>query len=132
VPDAIRAHVRNAVGRPVPPGDLNDGGGLAAVHAVPAHIRGPALGQLRSEVLSDGALQAFLRSSQDFQDLISGVHRMNKAGRLEGPPGGGAAAEQHARILAAAGDNVSCLFLHLRESPALFGGRAAEATSSRV
>jgi hypothetical protein len=79
--------------------------------------------------LDDKALKQFLRSSEDFQDLISGVYRMNRAGRLGGAEGGGAAApdaargtlDQHVRILAAAGDNLSCLFLRLRESPALFG-----------
>jgi hypothetical protein len=45
-----------------------------------------------SDILDDVDLQSFLRSSQDVQDLISGVYRMNRAGRLGGAEGGGGAA----------------------------------------
>jgi hypothetical protein len=140
VPDPIRARVRQILSRHVPPDVAGNGNSLTLVRSVRDRVRGDALWQLRSEVLDDVDLQSFLQSSQVFQDLISGVYRMNKAGRLGGlggPIGGSevdgeaaaaaassasdAAAERHARILAAAGDSPSCLFLRVRESPALFG-----------
>jgi hypothetical protein len=141
VPDPICARVRQMLGRHVPPDVIGNGSSLALLRSVRDRVRGDALWRLRSDVLDDTDLQSFLQSSQDFQDLISGVYRMNKVGRLgglEGPLGGsavdggaaaaaaapsasGASVERHARILAAAGDSLSCLFLRVRESPALFG-----------
>jgi hypothetical protein len=140
VPDPIRARVRQILGRQVPPDVASNGSSHALLRSVRDRVRGDALWRLRSDVLDDADLQSFLQSSQVFQDLISGVYRMNKAGRLGGLGGqiggsevdgeaaaaaagsrGDAAVERHARILAAAGDNLSCLFLRVRESPALFG-----------
>jgi hypothetical protein len=91
-------------------------------------VRGSAFWQLRSDVLSDGALQEFLRGHDAFQELICGVYRMNKAGRLlrssepeEGVPAESAlSARDHARILDAARGEPDCLFWHLRDSPSLF------------
>jgi hypothetical protein len=75
----------------------------------------------------------------DLQDFVTGVYRMNMAGRL-GPEEAGDAsrargaavpAERHARILAAAGDNLSSLFLHLRDcSLDLFAGFGAAGRGS--
>jgi hypothetical protein len=129
VPDPVQARVRQALGRHIPPDVMRNGSSLALARSVRECVHGDDLWRLRSRVLDDEALKPFLRSSEDFQDLISGVYRMNRAGRLGGTEGGGAASpdaargalEQHVRILAAAGDNLSCIFLRLRESPALFG-----------
>jgi hypothetical protein len=70
--------------------------------------------------------------------MVTGVYRMNKAGRLGPEPAGGdgaaarareaeaLSAEQHASVLAAAGGNASCLFLHLRDCcPVLLAGFGA-------
>jgi hypothetical protein len=42
----------------------------------------------------------------------------NRAGRLEVAPDTASAGEHHARVLAAAGQSLSCVFLHLRDCPA--------------
>jgi hypothetical protein len=130
VPDETRERVRRAVRELV---DLNElkGSSLATVQAVNMQVRGSAFWQLRSDVLNDGSLQEFLRGHDAFQELICGVCRMNKAGRLlrGSEPEESVAAEaatavlsvgHHARILDSARGDPDCLFLHLRDSPNLF------------
>jgi hypothetical protein len=83
-------------------------------------------------VLKDETLQNFLLAEESIQEFVIGVYRMNKAGRA----GGAGLAWDHApedvevsrhiRILEAADGNLSCLFLHLRESASLFDGRQRE------
>jgi hypothetical protein len=43
---------------------------------------------------------------------------MNRAARLEAGPNAACDGEHRARILSAAGDSLSCVFPHLRDSPA--------------
>jgi hypothetical protein len=127
VPDEIRERAREAIGERVVPDEVK-GSALAAVQAVDMQVRGSAFWQLRSDVLSDGALQEFLRGNDAFQELVCGIFRMNKAGRLlrgsepeEGMPAESAlSAGDHARILDAAQGEPDCLFWHLRDSPSLF------------
>jgi ankyrin repeat protein len=127
VPDAIRERVRQAVRERVGQNELK-GSALAAVQAVDRQVRGIAFWQLRSDVLNGGSLQEFLRGHDAFQELVCGVYRMNKAGRLlrgsepeEGMPAESALSDRdHARILNAARGEPDCLFWHLRDSPSLF------------
>jgi hypothetical protein len=52
---------------------------LAVVGAVHQKVRGAASWQLRSEVLNDSSVQAFLRSNDAFQELVCGIYCSNKA-----------------------------------------------------
>jgi ankyrin repeat protein len=122
VPDPVRAHVRRAVCRLAPPGT---GSSLAVVQSV----QNPSLPrqELRANVLGSDELQAFLWSHGDVEELVTGVYRMNKEGRLGGSEEGegcpiALSASQHVRILQATKDNLGCLFLHLRDCPVLFAG----------
>jgi hypothetical protein len=127
VPDEIRERARQAIGEQVGQSELK-GSALAAVRAIDRQVRGSAFWQLRSDVLNDGALQEFLRGNDAFQELVCGVYRMNKAGRLlrgsepeEGIPAESPlSARDHDRILDAARGEPDCLFWHLRDSPSLF------------
>jgi hypothetical protein len=142
VPAPVRDHIRSVVRRLVAPEDIvagNSRSSLAVAQRVHAHIRGDAFCQLRSEVLTNGDLQWLLAEREDFRDFLTGLYRMNMAGRL-GPEEAGDAsrawgaavpAEQHARTLAAAGDNLSSLFHHLRDcSLDLFAGFGAAGRGS--
>jgi hypothetical protein len=127
VPDAIRERVREAVGQVVDIDCLLERGSFPVVQEIQKTVTGDALGQLRSEILKNDELQQLLQSHESLQDMVTGVYLMNKEGRLgcEGadddpdtfPTG------RHIFILEAAKDNLSCLFLHLRQCPTLFAGR---------
>jgi hypothetical protein len=127
VPDEIRVRARLAIGEPVGQNELK-GSALAAVQAVDMQVRGSAFWQLRLDVLNDGSLQEFLHGHDAFQELVCGIYRMNKAGRLlhgcepeEGIPAESTlSTRDHARILDAARGKPDCLFWHLRDSPSLF------------
>jgi hypothetical protein len=132
VPDPIRDRVRQVVGRYVPsPDELDRLAALAFVQGIRPQVGGDQFRWLRSDTLNDPALQGLFQTREDLQDLVTGVYRMNKAGRLgperdENAPevsrNVGASADQQPRILVAAGGNLSCLFLHLRDCPVLFAG----------
>jgi hypothetical protein len=51
---------------------------------------------------------------------------MNRSGRLED----GIPAEQHIRILSVVSDDLSCLFVHLRDCPLLFARASSLGTFS--
>jgi hypothetical protein len=125
VPGPVRAHVRRAVGRFVPPDEMS-GPGAAVVRAIQNHVADRDRQRLRMAVLGSEELQAFVRDGEAVQDFVEGVYRMNRAGRILGD--GGVAPEtvlspeRHARVLAAARGDASSLFLRLRECPAEAAG----------
>lgn len=90
---------------------------------------GDAFLQLRAGILTNQEVQRLLSTREDFRDLVTGVYCMNKVGRLRPKVVADDAAaresfvfaEQHARILAATGDDLTRLFLHLRDCcPVIF------------
>jgi hypothetical protein len=143
VPGPVRDHVRGAVARFVasPSGSLAGSGcssSSALARRVNERVRGDSFLRLRADALTHRALQELLAAREDIQGMVTGVYRMNKAGRLGPEPAGGGvdaarargaaalSAEQRARVLAAAGGNASCLFLHLRDCcPVLLAGFVA-------
>jgi hypothetical protein len=134
VPDPVRAHVRRAVCRLAPTGTEIRGSSLAVVRSVQNLSLPPQ--ELRANVLGSDELQVFLRSQGDVEELVTGVYRMNKEGRLGGSEEGegcpiALSASQHVRILQATKDDLSCLFLHLRDCPVLFAGVEAATASTR-
>jgi hypothetical protein len=126
VPDSARDHVRQVVGQFVPREALNRSS-LAVARAIKNQIPEQDYQQLRFAVLSNEALQEFLLKDEAFQDLLDGIYRMNKEGRLnESNPVGGdsgsvVSVEMHIRTLAAAGNDLSCHFIHLRGFPVTMG-----------
>jgi hypothetical protein len=64
----------------------------------------------------------FLIKDESFRNLLFGIETINTAGRnyIQDDPTNKL---QGVRVLKAVVDNLDCLFLHLRESPLLFGGR---------
>jgi hypothetical protein len=135
VPDPVRDHVRHVSGMLVPP-HLLDGGGIEATQAIRILVPEHAFHRLRSDVLTNERVQQFLQSHEPIQDMVTGVYRMNKAGRSGGSDAFGDAAvdaprsaDLHLRVLESAADDLSCVFLHLRDCcGSLFGrgdGKAA-------
>jgi ankyrin repeat protein len=127
VPGAIRERVREAVSKVVDIDCLVERGSFPIVQEIQKTVTGDALGQLRSEILNNDELQQLLQSHESLQDMVTGVYLMNKEGRL-----GCEGAEddpdtfsngRHICVLEAAKDNLSCLFLHLRQCPTLFASR---------
>jgi hypothetical protein len=126
-PESVRDLVSKTIDPFVPKAVRERGGFFAAQTFLDLAGGQSAESELRSQVLGSNELQVFLRSSVPFQDFLTGVYRMNKAGRLgksTTQAGRGldetASALRHTRILEAAIDDASCLFLHLRVCPALF------------
>jgi hypothetical protein len=115
VPVPIREHVRQVV-RSYVPRDVLSLGTLAAVRVIRSCVHENDLDRFHADLL-DGSEQ-FLASEESFRDLGTEAGRMNRAGRLEVAPDASFAGEHRARILSAAGDSLSCVFLHLRDSPA--------------
>jgi hypothetical protein len=129
VPEPVREHVRQSVGRFLPPqGDLVGRGGssMANVRAVQSIQDDTKRQELRDAVMGNADLETFLNDrGEDFERLVTGVYRMNKAGRLGAFDGAesvaiAVSAGTHVQILDAVRDDLDCLFLHLRESPSLF------------
>jgi hypothetical protein len=130
VPDPVRDHVRQSVTSYTSADELAASRGV--VRAIPHHVLGDDLQQLRTLILRFAPLQELLTQpllsgDESFQNFLVGVYLMNKAGRhrLRSPEqqdGGApdAKADQHLRVLMAAVDNPSCLFLHLRDCDVLF------------
>jgi ankyrin repeat protein len=131
VPEPIRVQVRRLVCRLLPP-EAQDRGGFVAAQVIRSLVHGQAFQQLRSDVLTTEALGEYLLSHESFQDLITGVYRMNKAGRSDGSnevgdrtvespaPVGRSRGEHdsatlHLSVLESAMDDLSCVFLHLRD-----------------
>jgi hypothetical protein len=127
IDDRIRDHAAQLVRKFVPI-DSWDAGSYGIIQAVNARVLGEDRQRLRSRVLGFDPLQEYLRATQPMQELITGVYRMNKAGRQPGKreaagseaPSTETDLERHIRVLEAAGDNLSCAFIHLRDSPILF------------
>jgi hypothetical protein len=125
VPRLIREHLRQAVGRLLLPNqDLESKGGFEVARLIQERARGEVFQRLRSDVLNFEALQDLLRFDHALQEMVTAMYRMNRAGRLlaheANKDGAPETSEGHARILVAAGDNLSCVFLHLRDCcPAL-------------
>jgi hypothetical protein len=115
VPVPIREHVRQVV-RSYVPRDVLSRGTLAAVRAIRSCVHENDLDRFHADLL-DGS-EEFLASEESVRELVAEVGRMNRAGRLEVAPDTASAGEHHARILSAAGDSLSCVFLHLRDCPA--------------
>jgi hypothetical protein len=61
-------------------------------------------------------LEEFFFDDEAFLEFVNGMYRMNRAGRAAGS----GSAMQDLRILEAGKDDLSCLFLHLRNCPGLF------------
>jgi hypothetical protein len=129
VPDLIREHVRQAAGRFLRPHDVS-GCSSAVARALEQRVRDErGRRQLRSDVLNHEALQNLLGSDEALQEMVTGVYRMNKAGRAARGPEGEAAGDRramlstwrHVRVLGAARGDLSSLFLRLRECPAATG-----------
>jgi hypothetical protein len=128
VPDPVRDHVRRESGSLVPPHAL-DRGGFAAAQAIRMIVPEHAFHRLRSDVLTNKQVQQFLRSHEPIQDMVTGVYRMNEAGRSGGSDAFGDSSvdaprpfDLHLRVLESAGDDLSCVFLHLRDCcGSLFG-----------
>jgi hypothetical protein len=114
VPNYIRRSVLRALERFVPAGELNGSSSLEAVRAIQRHVREQERErELRSKVLDNPELQEFLKGAWAIQELAAGFYIMNKAGRLDVVEG--SSSYHHALVLESAGDNLSCLFLHMRE-----------------
>jgi hypothetical protein len=138
VPGPVRERVRRlvgqAVGRLV---DMDRVGSRIVASVLHRHVRDHDFHRLRSEILDDEPLQGFLRANAPVQEMATGLYHMNEAGRLvgrtsEGSPEAVIPPWRHARILEAAGGNVSCIFVHLREFPALLAGSGARAARPPV
>jgi hypothetical protein len=138
VPGPVRERVRRlvgqAVGRLV---DMDRVGSRIVASVLYRHVRDHDFHRLRSEILDDEPLQGFLRTNAPVQEMATGLYHMNEAGRLvgrtsEGSPEAVISPRRHARILEAAGGNVSCLFVHLREFAALLAGSGARAARPPV
>jgi hypothetical protein len=132
VPDPVRERARQVIQRYVPsPDELEKRGGLSFVKRIRQLCVGDSFRWLRSDTLNAPDLQRLLQRNEEIQDLVTGVYRMNMAGRL-GPDwiedvpernlNVAVSADQQPQILVAAGGNLSCLFLHLRDCPVLFLG----------
>jgi ankyrin repeat protein len=115
VPEETLGLVRGAVASYVHPKVLNSDGRAAALAVQSLVQAGKDPQSLIATVLGDADVREFLQSSDSFQGFLTGLYRMNRAGRLED----GIPAEQHMEILATGGSDLSCLFLHLRDSPSL-------------
>jgi hypothetical protein len=130
VPDPVRDHVRQSVISDTSADELTSNRGV--VQAIHELFLGEDLQQLRSLILRFPPLlelltHPLLSGDALFQNFLVGVYLMNKAGRHhvrspERQDGGGpdTKAYQHLRVLMAAIDNPSCLFLHLRDCDVLF------------
>jgi hypothetical protein len=127
VDEEIRECVRRAVAQGLPRDEMH-GSSLDVVRAIRYLITSDQDRQrLRSDLFFDGFVQQFLWSHRPLGEMILRVYHMNKAGRLEATEAGISTARQ-AHILAAATNNLSCLFLHLRDCPVpLAGNEAAKA-----
>jgi hypothetical protein len=132
VSEATRGRVLQAVGKFVDVTMLSKDGSFAVVQEIQECVHGDDFGALRSDVLRDRDVHQLLEAQKSILDMVTGLYLMNKAGRLR-PEGGRApdssafSARWHVRVLESAKDNLSCLFLHLRGCPALFGEPAEEA-----
>jgi ankyrin repeat protein len=171
VSDEIRERVRQILEPLIVDVDgLLNRGSLAVVRAIQEAVRGHAFSELRSKVLNDDDLLQLLHDNVSLQELITGVYRMNKVGRItedshnsdEDKPADGYdelaeepsaesdgrwpdddvtagsndhrtlihevgelsrcggdmpnSAERQVRVLEASKGDLSCLFLHLRDS----------------
>jgi hypothetical protein len=79
--------------------------------AMRTNVRGADLCFFKRLTLDD-----FFETDKAFLGFVNGMYRMNRAGRA----GGSGSAMQDLRILEAGKDDLSCLFLHLRDCPGLF------------
>jgi hypothetical protein len=124
VPGSIRRSARQALEGFVPTGEAAGSSSLAAVRAIQKHVQGQdRQRELRRVVLDNSELQEFLQGAGAIQDLVAGLYRMNKAGRLRVEGSSGSSKEQrHAVVLQGAIDDPSCLFLHLRECDDILAG----------
>jgi hypothetical protein len=95
-----------------------------AADTIRRHVRGHNLLQLRTTVMGYRPTQEVLEDPSVLR-FVSGVYRMDLAAERSS----GAAARRHLRVLEAARGNVDCLFLHLRDCPALFA-RPTDAVES--
>jgi hypothetical protein len=139
VPDEIRDRVRRLATDSFipPPIDATNLVASGIVRLLRFQLPGFHVERLRSDILDDPALQEFLRTREDFQDLVNGVYRMNKAGRGVAQASV-VSAERQVRVLQAARGDLSSLFLHLRDCGSLFArvvseeGRATRTTAGRT
>jgi hypothetical protein len=137
VPDPIRERVLRAVSQIVRPCETN-GSSLSLVQAIQNRVRGQDRQEFRSAVLNHDALQNFLQGEGDILEMVTSLYRMNRAGRIRDLEEAGAvsgtssSAGRHVRILSAAGKDLSCLFLHLRDccDSLVAGGDDATAPSN--
>jgi hypothetical protein len=134
VTEGIRGRVLEAVGRAlravgqsVEVNMLMKAGSFAVAQEIQNSVLGDNFGALRFDVLNDDDLQQLLGAHESLMEMVTGVHRMNKAGRIgsEGnraPDSAAFSAQRHVQVLESTEDNLSCLFLHVRGCPALFAG----------
>jgi ankyrin repeat protein len=122
--ERVREIVRRAVGHLV---DVDRVGSRIVAGVLYKNVLGDDFRQLRSEILDNNTLQSYLRESEPVLEMTTGLCRMNKAGRRfrrrnHSSRGAAIPTRKHLHILEAAGGNLSCLFVHLREFPALLAG----------
>jgi hypothetical protein len=122
--ERVREIVRRAVGHLV---DVDRVGSRIVAGVLYKNVLGDDFRQLRSEILDNNTLQGYLRETEPIQEMATGLCRMNKAGRRfrrrnQRYREAAIPTRKHLHILEAAGGNLSCLFVHLREFPALLEG----------
>jgi hypothetical protein len=110
LPEIVVTHLRETIAAVLPNFEASTSG-VVLLERLGPHLTP----ELVRELVDHNELQELLKIDQDLQSLISGLVRMNKAGRnyFQDNPGD---IMKGVHVLESASGNVDSLFLHLRET----------------